>query len=99
MIPAGVRRELHADAALASDETSSTPLPLEARALHAYNAQDSFEALMLLEQVADRAAARGDVMGCIIALRRGLDLARRADLPRRARRPHARRPHLQPQAR
>ncbi len=32
---------------------------------------------MLLEQVADRAAARGDQHGCVLALRRGLDLARR----------------------
>jgi serine/threonine-protein kinase len=32
---------------------------------------------MLLEQVADRSAARGDQQGCVLALRRGLDLARR----------------------
>src|SRR5262249_23690907 len=43
----------------------------------AYHAQNSFEALMLLEQVADRAASRADAPGCVLALRRGLDLARR----------------------
>jgi serine/threonine-protein kinase len=47
------------------------------QALHAYHAHNSFEALMLLEQVADRAASRGDQPGCVMALRRGLDLARR----------------------
>lgn len=71
-IPAGVRRELHAEASI-----GDASLPLEGRALHAYHAQDSFEALMLLEQVADRAASRGDKDGSILALRRGLDLARR----------------------
>jgi serine/threonine-protein kinase len=52
-------------------------LPLEVQALHAYHAQSSFEALMLLEQVADRAAARGDQGASVLALRRCLDLARR----------------------
>ncbi len=75
-IPAGVRRELHAEAHTLPTG-SSGPLPLEVLALHAFYAQDSFEALMLLEQVADRAAARGDQHGCVLALRRGLDLSRR----------------------
>jgi serine/threonine-protein kinase len=75
-IPAAVRRELHAKAA--TDETGDPlPLPLEVQALHQYHAQNSFEALMLLEQVADRSAARGDSSGSVLALRRGLDLARR----------------------
>jgi serine/threonine-protein kinase len=52
-------------------------LPLEVQALHAYHAQNALEALMLLEQVAERASARGDQAGCVLALRRGLDLARR----------------------
>ncbi|MBK8257791.1 MAG: protein kinase [Polyangiaceae bacterium] len=73
-IPAAVRRELHAEAALIAGEAG---LPIEVHALHAYHAQNSFEALMLLEQVADRAAGRGDQGGAILALRRGLDLARR----------------------
>jgi serine/threonine-protein kinase len=75
-IPAGVRRELHAKAPF--DESGDPlPLPIEVQALHAYHAQNSFEALMLLEEVADRAAARGDQAGSVLALRRGLDLARR----------------------
>ncbi|HEY4119798.1 MAG TPA: protein kinase, partial [Byssovorax sp.] len=74
-IPAGVRRELHATAHGLTP--ANGPQPLEVRALHAYHAQDSFEALMLLEQVADRAASRGDQQGCVLALRRGLDLSRR----------------------
>lgn len=74
-IPAGVRRELHARAPF-DDAGDPLPLPLEVQALHAYHAQNSFEALMLLEQVADRAAARGDLYGSVLALRRGLELAR-----------------------
>jgi serine/threonine-protein kinase len=75
-IPAAVRRDLHARAAT-DIHGDPLPLPLEVQALHAYHAQNSFEALMLLEQVADRASARGDQAGCVLALRRGLDLARR----------------------
>jgi serine/threonine-protein kinase len=75
-IPAGVRRDLHAHAT-ADQHGDPLPLPLEVQALHAYHAQNSFEALMLLEQVADRSASRGDQPGCVLALRRGLDLARR----------------------
>ena len=53
-------------------------MPLEARALHEYNAQNTFQALILLEQVASRAHARAATSaGSISALRRGLDLARR----------------------
>jgi serine/threonine-protein kinase len=73
-IPATVRRDLHLKAL---DDEDALTLPLEAQALHAYNAQNAFEALMQLEQVADRAAARGDLAGCVMSLRRGLDLARR----------------------
>ncbi|MBI5531536.1 MAG: protein kinase [Deltaproteobacteria bacterium] len=73
-IPAGARRELHAAAANLSSELS---LPMEARALHAYAAQDSFEALLLLEQVGDLAVARDDISGAVLAFRRGLDMARR----------------------
>ncbi len=75
-IPAGVRRDLHAKAPF-DDQGDPLPLPLEVQAIHAYHAQNAFEALMLLEQVADRAAARGDTAGSVLALRRGLDLARR----------------------
>jgi tetratricopeptide (TPR) repeat protein len=72
-IPAAARRELHSKALASLDPGSA---PLEARAVHAYHAQDSFQALLLLEQVADRAAARGDTPAEILALRRGLELAR-----------------------
>jgi serine/threonine-protein kinase len=75
-IPAAVRRDLHARASVDA-HGDPLPLPLEVQALHAYHAQNSFEALMLLEQVADRAGGRGDQAGCVMALRRGLDLARR----------------------
>jgi len=77
--PAGVRRELHEKALLDDDddERRRAVAPVEVRALHAYHCQDSFQALMLLENVANRAAQRGDNPGSVLALRRGLDLARR----------------------
>lgn len=73
-IPAAVRRGLHATCAEIGEETG---MPLEARALHEYNAQRTFQALILLEQVATKAGHRGDLGGSISSLRRGLDLARR----------------------
>ncbi|HEV8248147.1 MAG TPA: tetratricopeptide repeat protein, partial [Polyangiaceae bacterium] len=72
-IPAAVRRELHRKALAVGDKLRA---PLEARAQHAYYAGDSFQALLLLEQVADRATSHGDVAGEILALRRGLEIAR-----------------------
>lgn len=76
--PAGVRRELHAKAMADDDEDEHRiVVPVEVQALHAYHCQDSFQALMLLETVANRAAQRGDNPGSVLALRRGLDLARR----------------------
>lgn len=71
--PAAVRRELHAKALVACEKRSA---PIEAQAAHAYEAQDSFQALLLLEQVADRATARGDLATEVLALRRGLEIAR-----------------------
>jgi serine/threonine-protein kinase len=71
--PLAVRRELHAHALDLADENSA---PLEVKALHAYHAQDSFRALLLLEQVAEQALARGDTASEILALRRGLEIAR-----------------------
>ncbi len=73
-IPAGVKRELHE---AAGADSAGRDLPAEVLALHAYHAQNSFEALMLLETIANRASARGDLNGSVIALRRALDLARR----------------------
>lgn len=73
-IPAGARRDLHIAAANLSSELS---LPLEARAMHAFAAQDSFEALLLLEQAGDLASSRADIVGAVLHFRRGLELARR----------------------
>ncbi|HEU4405898.1 MAG TPA: protein kinase [Polyangiaceae bacterium] len=73
--PADVRRSLHA---AALDLLQDRPeVPLEVRALHALYAEDAFEALVLLDRVAAAAAARGDYAGAVLALRRGLELARR----------------------
>jgi serine/threonine protein kinase len=72
-IPAAVRRELHQRALVVGEELHT---PLEARAQHAYHAHDSFRALLLLEQVADRATLRGDSETEVLALRRGLEMAR-----------------------
>jgi len=73
-IPAAVRRDLHAVAARTLVETKA---PIEVQALHEYHAHHAFEALLLLEKVSTRCAARGDSQGSVLALRRGLELARR----------------------
>jgi serine/threonine-protein kinase len=74
-IPAGARRDLHAAAGELAQENGGA---LEVRALHAFYSQNALEALLLLEQVADRSTQRGDDEGAIMALRRSLELARRA---------------------
>jgi serine/threonine-protein kinase len=73
--PLAVRRELHVRARR-DYGIEELEIPIEAHALHAYHAAASFEALLLLEQVAARARARGDLGGAVDALRRGLELAR-----------------------
>jgi serine/threonine protein kinase len=73
-IPAAVRRELHGAAAVICDERE---LPIEVRALHEVHGGTAFQALLLLERVSTLAGARGDHQGSIMALRRGLELARR----------------------
>jgi serine/threonine-protein kinase len=73
-IPASVRRDLHVRAAVDAEKHD---LPIEVRALHTLLAQDAFEALLLSEQVAERALARGDAGGAVVWLHRGLELARR----------------------
>jgi serine/threonine-protein kinase len=73
-IPVAVRRELHKKALQVCEKLAA---PIEARALHAYESGDSFQALLLLEQVADRATARGDAHSEVLALRRGLEIARK----------------------
>lgn len=72
--PAGVRVELHRRTIRLFDKQAA---PIEARALHAYHSQESFEALLLLEQIAERAMMRGDEPAAVNALRRGLELSRR----------------------
>ncbi len=73
-IPAEARRELHRLAAIGAEERRA---PVEVCALHELHAQNAFDALLLLERVGAQCAARGDIAGNILALRRGLDLARR----------------------
>jgi serine/threonine protein kinase len=77
-IPAEVRRELHSRAVRVYEKREA---PIEARALHAYYAQDTLEALLLLEQVAERALARDDLAAGVDALRHALELSR-ADVSR-----------------
>jgi serine/threonine-protein kinase len=73
-IPAAVKRELHAAAAVVCDERE---LPIEVRAMHETWGGTSFHALLLLERVSVLASARADHDGEVMALRRGLELARR----------------------
>ena len=73
-IPAAVRRELHNHAGGLAAELD---MPLEARALHALLAQDSFEALLLLDQVGESCLRFDDVEGSVLAFRRCLEVARR----------------------
>lgn len=56
---------------------SSAELAIEVRALLASHADEAAQALLLLETVGDRAVTRGDDLGAVLALRRGLDRARR----------------------
>jgi serine/threonine-protein kinase len=73
-IPAAVKRELHQTAAEVCENRGA---PIEVRALHEYAAQNSFQALVLLERVSAECTSRGDLQGSILNLRRGLELARR----------------------
>jgi hypothetical protein len=73
-IPAAARRELHSKA---SEVCELLGAPVEVRALHQFYAQNSFDALLLLERVSGLCTQRGDVGGSVLALRRGLELARR----------------------
>ncbi|HEX3594871.1 MAG TPA: protein kinase [Polyangiaceae bacterium] len=72
-IPAEVRRDLHGRALRVYEKREA---PIEARALHAFDAQATLEALLLLEQVAERALSRDDVAAGVDALRRALELSR-----------------------
>jgi serine/threonine-protein kinase len=73
-IPIGARRQLHKRALRIEEKRRA---PLEVRAEHAYACQEAFQALLLLEQVADRATSSGDTQTEVLSLRRGLEIARR----------------------
>ncbi len=73
-IPAAARRELHSKAAEVCEMLGA---PIEVRAVHQFYAQNAFEALLLLERVSALCTQRGDMPGSALALRRGLELARR----------------------
>lgn len=73
-IPAEHRKELHASAL---DVVASGGAPLEVRAEHAWRAGEPMSALLLLEQMGDRAIRNGDFRAAVLAFRRGLELARR----------------------
>ncbi len=69
--PAAVRRDLHTRA-----NRLDVSAPVEVRAQHAFNARETFQALFLLEQVANRARRLDDPDTAVHALRQGLELAR-----------------------
>ena len=73
-IPAAARRDFHTKAVHVCEMLSA---PLEVLAMHEYSAQSAFEALLSLERVSALCTSRGDGAGSVMALRRGLDLARR----------------------
>ncbi len=70
--PAPLRSEMHRARHAQGDD-----LPLEVQALHAQQGEETFQSLLLLERVGDRAMARGDDHAGAFALRRGLEIARR----------------------
>jgi tetratricopeptide (TPR) repeat protein len=72
-IPAEARRELHGQAYRLTTEQGA---PLEVRAGHAYRTGEAFGALMILEQMGNVAAGRGDFDTAALAYQRGLELAR-----------------------
>ncbi len=73
--PAEVKKRLHAKAR-GDFGVDGEQLPLEAQALHAYLAGETFEALMFLERWAEEARGRDDLDGAIDALHKALELAR-----------------------
>jgi len=73
MIPVAARRDLHHAAFRLMQDRGR---PTEVLAQHAAAAQDPFQALLLLEQMATRALSRGDSMSATLALRRALEVAR-----------------------
>ncbi|MCA9623193.1 MAG: AAA family ATPase, partial [Myxococcales bacterium] len=74
-MPAAVKATLHSRA-LQAGFLDGVQQPLEAEAQHALVAGASFEALMLLERVAEQSRSRDDVAGSIKSLHQALELAR-----------------------
>ena len=74
--PSEVKKRLHSKAR-GDHGVDGEKIPLEADALHAYFAGESFEALMLLERTAEAARDRDDLDGTISMLHMALELARR----------------------
>ncbi len=72
-IPRATRQQLHSLARRGAEDAAT--LPREAQALHAVRAGDSFDALMLLERLAEEAGARGDADGRVHALRLAVGVA------------------------
>lgn len=75
-IPAQARKELHART-LQLISSGQEETPLEVRAYHAYHSGEAFNALMMLEQMGNLAAGRGDTETAVFSYQRGLELARR----------------------
>jgi serine/threonine-protein kinase len=73
-IPAAVKKNLHSAAAEVAHEVG---VPLEVLAVHEYEAEHAFQALILLEGVSSEAEGRDAHDESILALRRCLDLARK----------------------
>ncbi|MCS6898565.1 MAG: protein kinase, partial [Polyangiaceae bacterium] len=73
MIPVAARRELYLAALRLGQQRGR---PIEVQALHAAAAQDPFQALLLLDQMATLALRRGDLGGATLVLRRALEIAR-----------------------
>ena len=73
-IPAAVRRELHRRAA---DMARGMEMPREVCAMHALYANDTFDALLLLDQIGEASLCWDDLDGAVSAFQRGLDVARR----------------------
>ena len=71
--PAAVRRDLYARAARLAEVRG---LPLEVRARRNVHGGRPLEALLQLDRLADRAAARGDLATAASALRTGVDVVR-----------------------
>ncbi len=73
-IPSEARHELHVRALRVAVDGGA---PLEVRAEHAFGAGEAIGAMVVLEQMGERALRRGDVDAAVLAFRRALETARR----------------------